>query len=542
MKNYLFILLSISLSICVNAQSNSFKYPSLDIELHPKVPAVCPDGLKITTVEDYLTYTWIHDETETVISNEKEAVITTAGDYTLEITSYVAGKPCFFEKKFNVIDLNNTDGIIKYLEESGFYKVPIWREDIPVHKPNEKNRSTECHEDLIRFSEEGGSEFVNIKSVSEDVLANFKPIKAEYGDHKNIFTENSCLCNNGIPDLESEFNSGETALWNHSFYENENDLQGCLYVKAKMPFEASLPLPEQMDFLKEIHPVILTENASTLKQGQTVLSDLFMARPIGGFIQQEQCNATFDIENSYFLSPAGMPIKPSSEVSNLVFQTEDEENGIFEGALLSFDMNGKNYLSNEYNSGVFTGYYNYINCDFIEDFEIPTNNIEYSSINLPFICEGECLNKKELINFDDTQQLVADGGFTYYTKSGIENKNIFLSEKSIKDWIFNKIYETKTYDNINPTPTFVTSDYNNKFLFITDVLLGGHKYEAIGMKINIPAFTGSTLVNLSNPQKVTFSKQEEFNYSIELDENILIAAFKTNITCNGFINNFYDIN
>ena len=200
------------------------------------------------------------------------------------------------------------------------------------------------------------------------------------------------------------------------------------------------------------------------------------------------------------------------------------------------NIESKNYLANEYNMSLFAGYYNYINGNFKEDFELPTNETEFSLINLPYLCNSECFNKEERVKFDAIEELVDDGGFTFYTKSQIENKSIFLSAASVNAWVIKVIEESKF------NGSFVSPlDYNNKYLFAKDLFIGGEYYDVIGVKMNKPAVPMGSVLNFINP-KLDYYEDEGafFNWSIKVDTDVFVAAFDEIGACN-LSDSYYEI-
>ncbi len=241
----------------------NFQTPDIEITTSPEFPGICnPDvGILVTCNENYESYSWelMNSPDPAILGNP--VTLTKTGTWELTIVANIDGRSCSRKRKIIIRNLQDPNELMLYLREAGFYEVNVFR-DRPTLIPQPEV----CLLDKLSFAENDNK--VRLDPVMTDVLNNFKPI-AELGGTKMI-SNNSCICELGIEGFETQFNTGKLKLWVHQFFRTNTDTRGMLFIKARMPFEESLPITPQKTHLASIHQAILTQNSTTSEEARVI--------------------------------------------------------------------------------------------------------------------------------------------------------------------------------------------------------------------------------------------------------------------------------
>jgi hypothetical protein len=403
--SYLFILVNSPTLLSGQNEviKENFTYPDMTVTTYPKFPAICnPDvGVTVTCIEEFLTYEWQHRNGET--ESGKVVTLNSIGTWLLTVTKENNGVLCTSTINFVVYDLNDPLNIKTYFEEAGFYPIPIWREKLPgiQNSNNNGDRNVVCTLDDVKF-QNSVSGVISLSSIINNTLDNFKPIK----DLAYSITEtnNPCLCELGIEEIENKYISSQVNFWGHQYFASNDSYEGIWYIKMNLPGEEALPIPEQAEHLKEIHPEILSQNDLT-NQVRVFISNLIMARPIGGYDPKEYC-ASSQLSNDYLVTPTGMAIRFNTQVDKVFFYQNGSEDITFKSAFIRADISDKKFRSYYTNLSLLFGYYFDILGDLKIDFEAPTASKVVA--NFPYICNDVCLDDINQIELKGDQ--FSDGG------------------------------------------------------------------------------------------------------------------------------------
>ena len=238
----------------------------------PIIPILCEENgfAETTCILDGKSYKWTHDETGE-IKIGKIAMLNRKGIWTLQIIK--KDKTESIQKVYvdSSIDLKYTE---LYLRQALFLPIPIYS------KTNDKRENMP----LIAFTK-GSNEFISIDTVANQVLNNFKPIKQLNG--KSIIITNKELCSNLLNSYYQQFTALDAGIFLIINIDASNSF-GTLFIKAKdeseeFPITNPLPKYNQLLHLQEILPEIVEANKNSYEIARVILSNLFMAHPIGGW-------------------------------------------------------------------------------------------------------------------------------------------------------------------------------------------------------------------------------------------------------------------
>lgn len=516
----------------------NFVQPDIPVTIHPENPAYCnPNvGVEVMVVENFNSYLWIAptipgQTTSSPPLTGKNAVLKKSGEWRLRVEYEVNGVVCIKEIKFYVGDLSNSNGIEAYFENAGFYSVSIFRENPTlVSVP-------ECNPDPVTFV--SGENYIDLNEAIQNVYNNFKPI-SEVTPSSIVLSENNCLCNVGIDMLENQFNEGSLSVWGHQFFKNSSDLDGKLFVKARMPGEERLPIQTQKEHLQEIHPTILSSNIGSQEHGRVVFSNLFMPHPIGGYEPEGMCEIPNDlIPNTHFMTPANIAVLPIQGATNYFFTTDKTIEQINNGSILKFDVNNKTFqgfirFDNEI---IFNGFFNEISAEFYEDFTSQYIQVACRSECLINICtvgsachSDDCTFTTSEYKFNTDEipvQSVQDGGFDWPISS-LQKEKIFedfpISQFDSKRFVYDLLCAMKNgASSIAYDPTM-----NGKIIFAKDVYLGKTYFPAIGM---VMPNQGNEILLHSNFNFISGGTNKMFENALEVsptNNQIRLVFFDSN--------------
>lgn len=492
----------------------NFVQPDIPVTIHPENPAYCnPNvGVEVMVVENFNSYLWISPTIPGQTTSPppligKNAVLKKSGEWRLRVEYEVNGVVCIKEIKFYVGDLSNSNGIEAYFENAGFYSVSIFRENPTlVSVP-------ECNPDLVTFV--SGENYIDLNEAIQNVYNNFKPI-SEVTLSSIVLSENNCLCNVGIDMLENQFNEGSLSVWGHQFFKNSSDLDGKLFVKARMPGEERLPIQTQKEHLQEIHPTILSSNVGSQEHGRVIFSNMFMPHPIGGYEPEGMCEIPNNLPTpTHLLTPAKIAVQLETDFTNIHFAKEDTGDEIIEGAFIKFSKQGISYQGYlKIGADIrFNGYYHDLTATFYESF---------TAIPVQVACRGECkINitttekgcsnnscrflTAEYTNEEFEEGPVSTGGFNFQI-NGCEDGNWVhypINFKESRDFIYHLMCSLKNEEEIfsyNP-------EYNNTIIFAKNIYVG---------KAYFP-YVGVTMPNSGNSLNLLKNNEVKFNVNGEID-------------------------
>lgn len=469
-----------------NATAN-FEVPDIEITTTPEFPGICnPDlGIFVTCNEVFESYTWKLQGSNDAPLEGNPVTLKKTGTWILTVIANIDGRTCSRDHEIKVRDLKDPTEMLVYLREAGFYEVSVIREP-PTISPEPET----CLLNNLAFN--FNDEMIKLDDIMTDVVNNFAPIKGIGGT--TMSSNNTCFCDVGIVDLETQFNTGNLKLWVHQFFNTNLTTKGKLFIKARMPFEDALPIPAQKSHLASIHSQILSANSGTSEQGRVIFSNLFMPHPIGGYEPEDLCDLTepFDPE-AFYLSPAGVPIKLPAGSNNEIFTDEENSEGIFEGALTRFNINSTYYHGYTYKENKFAGYFYDIKAEIKDNFE-SGNNGEITYV-IPEIDCNQCYATYGFAGISSGVRLgFSDGGVNSDLWENLENiSNFLLTQKEVRETILDLLCALRHGE---PTFTFPKSIFSDKILLSKNIELEGINYDYVG--ISLPPFTGLT-INLLTP-------------------------------------------
>jgi hypothetical protein len=514
---YFFCIIFISKNANLNAQTTTgnFSYPDMTITTSPKYPAMCDEikGIQVACAETFATYNWSHRNGEK--REGKTVTLNSYGTWALTVKSNANGVDCFKTIYINVYDLKDPIQIKEYFEKANFYAIPIWREKLPgVQDQKSGDRYAYCVQDEVKFVQ-GIVGVTSLSPIINTTIDNFKPIK-DYG-YSISETNNTCLCELGIEKLEGDFTTSDVNFWGHQFFASKDNYDGTWYIKMNIPGEESLPTTDQAAHLQSIHQDILTQN-NLQDQVKVLVSNLVMARPIGGFENNPICNGVGIDLNSFFLTPSGHAIKLPANSSEPSFVDENNNQNVFVGALKTFKKNDKIYRSFLYPGveNMHCGYYSFINQEFEVNFGINSNN-SISIIKGIQFC-GTCFADKRNVSIENYALNSNDGGYSN-TIVDEPNASSQISQEEANTFVYDLLCAVKHRDN--------SFTYDNKFkeklIIGKDISLQGTKYDYIVVSTNYT----NLFPLLSNP---TFNQSSTFlgfenSYAISQDNLVRLMIF-----------------
>lgn len=533
-----------------------FVYNEIEVTIFPNEPGICPNSsTDVACLESFESYKWemVDPHPQFTILYGQAQELEFPGEYKLTVEKYINNKLCVEEVLFEVHDLQSSSGIENYFIKNGFYSVPVVINQSGLIKEGESNSRGNCDLEAIKFSNEFGFIDLDADTYVSDIINDFKPFSNDDYDAVEVKSENSCICEIGIDELEDSFYSNSLAIWAHLFAENESDASGKLYIKGMIPFEGEVPKnEEQFGHLESIHATIISDdqnNADASKASfehlRIILSNLVMPNPTGGYNLDTQCQIPVEeVEDSHVFTPGQIAIELPPDANNLVFENNISNLGF--GSLLkfnSFNKSWQNYHRDE-DFVISNGYFNPINAEFFESFTTSISEcndcvLEISSIEIG--CELSCSIETEQYSsqyFDLNG--VGDGGFDYDISSCNSSWNLWpITKRASRELIYELLCSMKSGDEVFE----FDEKFKDKVIFAKNITLGDITFEYVGVTMpkeesfiefldepllnfdsNVPGFINSFEISENSDVRLNFLK-----LGVEIEEEVLGAGkFKTN--------------
>ena len=502
----LFLLNQISLS----QESFEFKTQEYDITIFPSEPGVCTGkSSDVTCVEEFESYKWemVNPVPQFEVLYGQTQDLQIPGEYVLTVEKIVNNVLCSKQLFFEVHDLKSSEGIENYLLNNGFYPIPIIIDQSSIQNEKVSESRMMCELNPIKFSSE--FEYVDLNSATaiSDLMSDFKPFANEGYETAEVKSQNSCICDIGINELEDAFYSNTLSFWAHEFTVSEDDTNGKLYIKAFLPFVGDSPInAEHQDQIDNLFSQIISDEQNNADQDKAssehlriLFSNLAMPHPTGGYELETECQVSYDeVGENYLMTPAQIAVQLPQGISD-IYMDNDISSPAY-GSFIQFNYENKQWQNYQRNEDfiISNGYFNPINAEFFEGFTTSLTECNDCVIDLVSISQG-CENFS--CTFETNQytteyfdlDAVNEGGFNYEISSCHATWTYWpLSKRGSKTLIYDLLCAIKNGD-----PTFeYDSNHSGKVIFAKDIILADAMYEVVGVKL---PKEGNTIELLDTP-------------------------------------------
>ncbi len=297
-------------------------------------------------------------------------------------------------------------------------------------------------------------------------------------------TTNSCLCAEGIEDLESSFYATKASVWVHEYLKNEDDLTGKLYLKGQNQYFGDIPASViHKNHLSNIHPTIIADSdnnspasSATEKHFRITIRNISTHSAINDYDDSYPCEVSNNT-NGYYLTPAAIPIDIPVGATGRKF-SDDSHEEIPEGALISYSLADKKvYRAYHFEIDKFLGYYNDINGIFEENLSVPQSALDNVEISIPYICDNTCKNQSKNLDYSAYTTIPADGGYNLTMEPEIPDALEAIGFEETKEWLL------ELFSNVKDGETFFfyPVHFGGKTIMVEDVYIGDTKYDFIGV-------------------------------------------------------------
>jgi len=499
--------------VCQNVlcqESFNFKYQDFEVTTFPKEPGICPGKTSdVTCIETFESYKWelVYPILPfSVILHGQSQELKFPGIYKLTVEKSVNNILCSKQIIFKVHDLQSSEGIENYFINNCFYSVPIVIDQSSL-KNEESDSRMSCEPGKIKFSNEFEYIDLNQDKIISNVVNNFKPFDSDEYDAIEVKSQNSCICDIGINELEEEFYSNPLSFWIHEYSITEDDINGKLYIKGVIPFEGDIPKnQEHKSHLESIHNQIISDDQNNADQDKAtaehlriILSNLAMPNPTGGYTLETQCQiGNEEIGNNHIFTPTRLAVQLPSDASDIYI--DNNFSSTTYGSFIKFKSANKDWQNYQRNEDyvISNGFFNPINAEFYEDFSTPISDCNECVIEVVNIAQG-CDNFS--CSFESNQyttecfdlESVKDGGFNYEIESCSPTWTLWpITRRASKELIYDLLCAMKNGD-----PTFeFDAKFLGKVIFAQNIMLADVSYEAVGVKM---PKEGNSIVLLDKP-------------------------------------------